>query len=67
MEKTFDTKYGEITLRKAMIDTDGTNLADGIEISIDGQLEEEVLDEHLDLEEMTIEEVEEFVKKHCNV
>jgi hypothetical protein len=67
MEKTFDTKFGEVTLRHAMIDTDGTNLADGIEIKIDGELVAEVLDQHLDLDEITIEEVEEFVNSNCEL
>jgi hypothetical protein len=28
MEKTFETKYGEVILRNAMIDVDGTTLVD---------------------------------------
>ncbi len=44
MEKTWDTPLGEVTLRGAMIDTNGTDLAEGIEVKIDGKLIGEVLD-----------------------
>jgi hypothetical protein len=68
MEKTFNTKFGEVTLRGAMIDTDGTNLADGVEIKIDGKLEGETLDMTFgEVEDMSIEEVEKFVEEHCEV
>jgi len=38
MTKTVDTTTGEITLRNAMIDSDGTNLLEGVEISQDGEV-----------------------------
>ncbi len=66
MEKTFNTKYGEVLLRTAMLETDGTNLADGIEIKIDGKLSGEVF-RRIDIEEMSLEEVEELVKNNCEV
>lgn len=68
MQKTFDTKYGEVSLRGAMIDTDGTNLVEGIEIKIDGVLEAEVLCMYFgQVKDFTIEEVEAFVEEHCAV
>lgn len=68
MEKTFDTIYGQVTLRGAMIDTDGTNLADGIEVSIDGKLVAEVLDiTFSQVEDFTNEEAEAFVENHCEI
>ena len=66
MEKKFDTVYGEVKLRKAMIDTDGTNLADGIEIKINDKLKGEVLDMHIDLDEMTDEDAEVFVETYVD-
>ena len=67
MEKTFDTKFGEVTLRGAMIDTDGTNLSDGIEVKIEGKLISEVLDRTFcSVEDMTVKEVEEFVEENCD-
>lgn len=66
MEKTFYTIYGKVKLRKAMIDTDGTNLADGIEIKVNGKLKAEVLDINVDFEEMTDEDAEVFVETHVD-
>ncbi|MEK6829803.1 MAG: hypothetical protein AABY15_06815 [Nanoarchaeota archaeon] len=67
MEKTFDTKFGEISLRGAMIDVDGTNLADGVEIKLDDKLIGEAVGITFgQVEDMTIEEVEEFVEEHCD-
>jgi hypothetical protein len=67
MEKTWNTNLGEVTLRGAMIDTDGTNLADGIEVKVDGKLVGEVLDMTFSqVEDMTDDEVELFVVAHCD-
>ena len=66
MEKTFDTAFGEVTLRGAMIDTNGTDLVEGVEIKIDGNLAGEVLGINFyQVEDMTIDEVEDFVKENC--
>jgi len=66
-QTTTDTKFGEVTLRGAMIDTDGTNLADGIEIKIDGELKAEVLDiTFSQVEDFTVEEIESFVEEHVD-
>jgi len=64
MEKTFNTKFGEILLRNAMIDTNGTDLADGIEIKLDDELVGEVINYSFDFmdEDTTLEEVEDFVE-----
>lgn len=59
MEKIFETKFGEITLRTAMLDINGTDLVSGIEIKLDGKLIGEIFG-FLDVEELTIEEVEEL-------
>ncbi len=67
MEKTFDTNIGEVSLRGAMIDTDGTTLEDGVEIKLDGKLIGEVIGiTFSQVEDMTEEEVEKFVEKHCD-
>ena len=68
MEKTFDTAFGEVTLRGAMIDINGTDLVSGVEIKLDGELIAEVLGASFyHVKDMTIEEVEEFVEKHCDI
>lgn len=62
MEKVFDTKYGEVTVRNAMFDTDGTNLDEGIELKGDEIGLMEVYG-YRDIEDMTEEEVEIIIFK----
>ncbi len=64
-ELTVETKFGTVTLRDAMIDTDGTNLADGVEVKVNDELIDELIGVHFD-DEMTPEEVEEFIEDHCD-
>lgn len=63
MDKTFETKYGEVTVRTAMFDTDGTNLEEGIEIKGDDIDLIEVYGYH-DVEDMSTEEVEKLIEKN---
>ena len=57
MTKTFNCTYGEVTVRTAMFDTDGTNLEEGIEVKGDeiGLIE---VYGYYDVNEMTNEDVE---------
>lgn len=66
MELTVETKHGKVTLRGAMLEeADHTTLTDGIEISIDGELKEEVFGITFgEVEEFTVEEIEAFVEKY---
>lgn len=65
MEKTIETKYGEVTLRGAMIDVDGTNLCDGVEVKLDGELIAELLDRTFSsMEDLTAGEIEELIKNY---
>jgi hypothetical protein len=65
MERTLDTKYGQVTLRGAMLDVDGTNLIDGIEIKIDDMLIAEVYGKTFsEVVDMTTLEVESLIEKH---
>lgn len=64
-----ETKFGQIKMNHAMIDVDGTNLEDGIEIRLDGKLIGEALgftSSKLD-EFESIEEVEKFVEEYCEI
>lgn len=62
MEKTFETKYGSVSLRGAMIDVNGTDLVEGVEIKLEGELVGEVLGRGFsDVEDMSVADVEEFV------
>ena len=39
MEITFESKrFGEVTIRDCMLETNGTNLEEGIEVKVDGEL-----------------------------
>jgi len=68
MEKVIDTVFGEVKLRGAMIDTDGTNLESGVEIKLDDELIGEVIGiSYSSVEDMTVEEVEEFVENNCDI
>jgi hypothetical protein len=61
MEKKFDTIYGEVTVRNAMLEcNDSTTLSDGIEIKGNeiGLIE---IYRHYDLDELSIEEVESII------
>jgi len=65
MEKTFDTKFGQILLRNAMIESEnGTDLNDGIEIKLDDELVGEVINFNFDFmdEDTSMEDVEYFVQ-----
>jgi hypothetical protein len=59
MEYKFDTKYGEVTLRNAMIDVDGTNLEEGLELYLDGEYVNDMTGRSAG-EETTVEKAEEL-------
>jgi hypothetical protein len=61
MEYKFDTKYGEVTLRNAMIDIDGTNLEEGVELYLDGEYVNDMAGFGITIdEETTVEKAEEL-------
>jgi len=68
MERIVETKFGKITLRGAMIGTDGTNLSDAVEIKLDDELIGEAIGYTFSyVSDMDVEQVEEFVKDHCEI
>jgi hypothetical protein len=63
METTYQTKFGEVQLRVAMIDINGTDLCEGVEVKLDDELIGEVFNVQIDyIDEMSVEEVEEIVE-----
>ena len=56
--KVVKTKYGEVRLRNIMIDLDGSNLEEGIEISF-----ENTIIEVLGNEDLKVEEIEMIISK----
>jgi coenzyme F420-reducing hydrogenase beta subunit len=68
MKKDWDTTFGKVSLRGAMIDTDGTNLVEGVEIKVEGKLVAEVLNMTFgQVEDFTQKEVEKFVEENCDI
>ena len=64
MEFIIETSMGEVTFRTAIIDVNGTDLVEGIEVLIDGTLEKELFGYRLFyFEEMSLEEVKEFLRE----
>ena len=62
MEKKFNTNYGIALIRYAIFDIDGTNLEEGVEINLDGKYIGRRLGGNLDVESMTVKEVEELIE-----
>lgn len=63
-EITFNTKHGEVNIRTAVFDTDGTNLQDGVEVKLDDELVKELYGRHVyQFEDMSVEEIEKFLEE----
>lgn len=67
---TFNTEYGEVTLRDALIAIDDTHLDEAIEIKVEGELLGEAFGyttSRFDEDEPNvIDEVEKFIAQHCD-
>jgi len=64
MENKLETSYGEVTVRNAIIDTNGTDLVDGIEIS--GDFDTITLLGYRNVESFDINEVESLIEQYRN-
>lgn len=65
MEKRFNTQYGPVEVRNAMLEDDnGTDLYDGIEVKVEDTNELIEIHEYMDIEELTIQEVEELIENN---
>lgn len=68
MDITFETKYGTVNISTSMFEAGRHDLVEGVTVKIDDEIMAEVHGSyHFDEEETTVEEVEEFVKEHCEV
>jgi len=63
MYAAFETSHGLVTVKNAMLDLDGTNLEEGIEI-IGEHVELIELVGYRSVEDMTIEEVETLIENN---
>lgn len=61
MEKTFETSQGEVTVRNAMFDIDGTNLEEGLEIKGEEIGLIEVFG-YRDIDGLTVDDVEKLIE-----
>lgn len=62
-ELFFNTVHGELIIRSAMLDVDGTNLENGLEFKLDGKLIGETIGDNLDrFELMELEDVEKHIE-----
>lgn len=59
--RTVETSFGEVELRNVMIDTDGTNLVEGIEIEGD-EIDTIEVYGYYDIDELSVEEIEELIE-----
>lgn len=66
LEEGVETQWGTITMRNAMIDTDGTNLEDGLVVSLDGEVIGELVG-YTSPSFDTVQELEDFVNHHCDI
>ena len=58
MKKTFETSPGTVQVRDVMIDTDGTNLEEGVEVRLDGKVLNEIWNIHVrEINENNIEQI----------
>lgn len=65
MKYTYDTTYGEVEFSSAVFDIDGTNLVEGTEVRLDGELVVEDKGTPVStFDEMTTDEVEEYLLKN---
>lgn len=63
---TFDTKFGEVDFRDVIIDLDGTNVENGVDVNIDGKNIGQLLGyTTIDLSEHRVNEIEEIISIYC--
>jgi hypothetical protein len=64
-EKVFDTSYGEVRVTFAMIDTDGTNLSEGVDFNLDGEFVGDAIG--LSLSEINEDNIEDLLLEYCDL
>lgn len=63
MTRTFEnTSFGDVELCNIMIDLDGTNLEEGLEITVENVEKPIEIFGYYDLEEMSVKDVEELLE-----
>ena len=62
-----DTIFGEAKIKNVMIDTDGTNLADGVSITIDGVVIAEIVGKSThDIKRLSVDEFEDLLDSYIS-
>lgn len=65
MKKRFDTSYGEVVVSFAMIDTNGTDLCEGVDFNLDGKFIGDAVG--ISLNGITKNNIEELLKQYCDL
>jgi hypothetical protein len=65
MKKTFETSLGKVKVSFAMIDTNGTDLCEGVDFNLDGKFIGDAVG--LSLDEITKDNIEELLEEYCNL
>lgn len=67
MNAKIDTIFGDAVVNDVMIDTDGTNLADGVEIKINGVVIAEIIGKTAEeLKKLPVQEFEDLIDSHIS-
>lgn len=67
MNAKIDTIFGDAVVNDVMIDTDGTNLADGVEIKINGVVIAEIIGKTAEeLKRLPVQEIEDLIDSHIS-
>lgn len=62
MTRTFETIFGDVTVRNAMLEADNTSLYDGVEIT--GDFESIEIGGYHDIKDWNAEHVEDLIEKN---
>jgi hypothetical protein len=65
MKKTFDTSFGKVKVSFAMIDTNGTDLCEGVDFNLDGKFIGDAVG--LTLDEINKDNIEELLEQYCDL
>jgi hypothetical protein len=65
MKKRFNTSFGKVVVSFAMIDTNGTDLSEGVDFNLNGKFIGDAVG--LSLDEINKNNIEELLEEHCEI
>jgi hypothetical protein len=63
--KKFNTRFGKVEVKIAMIDTNGTDLCEGVDFNLDGEFVGDAIG--LSLDTINKKNIEELLEIHCDI